>query len=273
MPERSADTNKGSYGKALLITGSSKYEGAGRLSLEAALRGGAGITTFLSTSALRDRLIPDFPEAIYEPLLDSIEENTAKIISLSKKHTATLIGSGSGASEELYNLVFQILASEGKTVVLDADALNSISLYGDPSVLKKSKRPLVLTPHPMELSRLTGISVEEINSNRITLAKSFAKENNCILLLKGAATIITDGKTLYVNSSGNSALAKGGSGDVLAGLLVSLLAFSENPLKTTALAAFVHGKAGDCLSEIYSEFGVTPKDLPKQIAKTLKSLT
>ena len=271
LPKRRADSNKGSFGKALLITGSSKYEGAGRLSLEAALRGGAGITTFISTVSLRDRFIPDFPEAIYEPLLDYTKESTEKILAATKKHNAILIGSGSGVSEKLYNLIREIINTEGAPVVLDADALNSIALYGA-DVLKKSKRKLVLTPHPMEFSRLTGISVEEINSNRLQVAKAFCEENNCILLLKGAATVITDGKTVYINSTGSSALAKGGSGDALAGLLVSLIAFSSDPLKATALSAYIHGEAGDRLSSIYSDFGVTPKDLPKEMAKVIRDL-
>ncbi len=273
LPKRNNNSNKGSFGKALLITGSEKYEGAGRLSLEAALRGGAGIVTYLSSRALRDRLISDFPEAIYAPLLDGLPESTEDILSLAKAHSSALVGSGSGVSEELYLLIKELLESDGAPIVLDADALNSVSSFGSLDVFRNSRRKLILTPHPMELSRLTGVPVSAINSDRLRIAKSFALENQCILLLKGAATIVTDGKITYVNSTGSSALAKGGSGDALAGLIVSLLAFSDDPLGSTALAAYIHGKAGDNLAKIYSDFGVTPSDLPKEMAKAMASLS
>ena len=119
----------------------------------------------------------------------------------------------------------------------------------------------------MELSRLSAIPVERINAERLRTAKEFAHRYGIILLLKGAATVITDGQTVYINSSGNSALAKGGSGDALAGLLVSLLASRADPLKVTALAAYIHGAAGDALSDVYSELGVTPSDLPREMAR------
>ena len=258
---------------ALLVTGSEEFEGAGRLSLEAALRSGAGIIGYVSTSALRSRLIETFPEAIYHPLLDEPKKNISKICEASKKYSSVLIGSGSDKSEELYELVSALLSEEGSPIVLDADALNSLAEYGSADEIKNSKRVVILTPHPLELSRLAKIPVGEISKNRLKIAKSFAKDNRCILLLKGAQTLVTDGELLYINSTGNTALAKGGSGDVLSGALVSLLAFCDSPLKATALAAYLHGKAGDALSMIYSEFGVTPSDLPKQLAKEIKELS
>ena len=130
----------------------------------------------------------------------------------------------------------------------------------------------MITPHPLELSRLSGIPVSEIEKNRLSFAKEFAKKYNCILLLKGALTIVTDGEAVYINGSGSSALAKGGSGDVLSGLIASQLAFSESAIKAAALAAYVHGRAGDILSEELSSFGVTPSDLPREIARGLSEI-
>ena len=162
-----------------------------------------------------------------------------------------------------------MIQSEGAPLVLDADAINAIAKYSSAQLLLQAKRPLVLTPHPLEFSRLSGYSVDFIQANRISCAKEFAKTYNCTLLLKGAATVITDGEAVLVNSSGSSALAKGGSGDVLAGLLVSLLAYSKDALSASAIAAYLHGTAGDRLAEKYSEYGVTPSDLPKEVARVI----
>ena len=272
LGKRGENTNKGSFGKALVITGSDTYEGAGRLSLEAALRGGAGIVTYHSSRQLRDRLIKDFPEAIYTPFSNGEYISADEATVLSQKHTATLIGSGLGVSRELYSALAGLISSEGGALVLDADAINSLAEYGSAEDLRLAKRKIILTPHPLEFSRLSGISVGEINSSRIQAAKRFAKEYNCILVLKGAATVITDGEILYLNSTGSSALAKGGSGDALAGVLVSLLAFLPDPLLASSVAVYIHGEAGDRLAREYSEYGVTPSDLPKEMARVIMSL-
>jgi NAD(P)H-hydrate epimerase len=211
-------------------------------------------------------MIKDFPEAIYYPLTDE-DFNGRQAAELSARHTSTLIGSGSGISRELYEMTEKLITAEGGPLVLDADAINSLARFGSAELLKKAKRRVILTPHPMEFSRISGISTEEINSARIKVAREFAKEHNCILVLKGAGTVITDGERVFINSSGSSALAKGGSGDALSGLMVSLLAFLRDPLEAAAAAVYIHGAAGDKLAEEYSEYGVTPSDLPKEMAR------
>lgn len=273
LPMRDKNTNKGSFGKALLVTGSEEFEGAGRLSLEAALRGGCGIVIHASPEPLRNRLISDYPEAIYKPYERLDGDTVSRICDLSASTSATLIGSGSGNSPALFALVRSLILTKGGPLVLDADAINSISKYGSPELLLQAERRLILTPHPLELSRLIGKSADHIQANRISVSRSFASEYGCILLLKGAATVITDGDAVLINSTGSSALSKGGSGDVLAGLLVSLLAMGTESLSATALAAYLHGAAGDSLAKRYSDFGVTPSDLPKEIAGELALLT
>ena len=269
LPEREANSNKGSFGKVLLIAGSDKYRGAAHLSLEAALRGGAGLVTYLGEEGLCTELRMKYPEAIYEQTDIDDEQSREKIIDLSKKHRATLIGSGSGMSERLAELVSELLSADGGALVLDADAINSLAAYGDISALKSSKRKVILTPHPLEFARLSGYDVTYIQSHRIECAKSFASENGCILVLKGAATLITDGDELYINTSGSSALAKAGSGDVLAGLILSLLGFMDAGPVCAALAVYLHGTAGDNLTKILSSYGVTPSDLPREIARAI----
>ncbi len=272
LPERKADSSKGSFGRAMLLVGSEKYPGAAMLALEAALRGGAGYVNYVGTKSLCQRLQLRSPEALYTELDYMVDDDRERIISATSRAAAILIGCGCESSESLYLTVSELLSTEGAPVVLDADAINAISAFGTPNIITNAKRRVILTPHPLELSRLTGLSVVEIQSKRYNIARDFAARHNCILVLKGAATITTDGEIAYINSSGSSALAKAGSGDVLAGLLTSLLAFSPDPLKTAALAVYIHGRAGDNLAKEFSHFGVTPSDLPLECARVIAGL-
>ena len=273
IPKREENSNKGSFGKLLMITGSEDFPGAAHLSLEASLRSGVGYVTYLGEKALCDSLISKFPEAICKPCpVKNISTGLLDEASLlSARHSATLVGSGSSRSEGLRRLLIRLLSEEGSPLVLDADAINVLSENPEEgrALIKNSPRTVILTPHPLELSRISSIPTDEIQSNRLSVARSFARENNCILILKGAATVVTDGKETYINSSGSSALAKAGSGDVLAGFLASLVASGCDPLRASALAVYFHGLAADVLAEELSAFGVTPSDLPREIARQL----
>ncbi|HBJ19079.1 MAG TPA: NAD(P)H-hydrate dehydratase, partial [Clostridiales bacterium] len=155
----------------------------------------------------------------------------------------------------------------------DADALNALSHDRDEAreLLSHAKRKVILTPHPREFARLFGKSVEEIQLHRMEEALTFAEEMGVTLVLKGAGTIVTDGETCYLNATGSSALAKAGSGDVLAGFLAALAAGGMNPTDAAALAVYYHGLAADTLASEFSTFGVTPSDLPKQIAREISA--
>ena len=273
LPKREQNTSKGSFGRAALITGSERYVGAAMLALEAALRGGAGYIDFLGSAALCESLRMRFPEAIYTLLDYTVDSGREALVAQTSRAGAILVGSGCESTEALYLAVAELLSTDGAPVVLDADAINAISSYGNTNIIRNSHRRVILTPHPLEFSRLTGYTVEEIQSDRLTLARDFAASHGCILVLKGSGTVITDGDISYVNSSGSSALAKAGSGDVLAGLLTSLLAFSTDALKTAALAVYIHGRAGDNLAVELSEFGVTPSDLPRECARVIAELS
>lgn len=278
LPIREDNSNKGSFGKLLMITGSSEYSGAGRLSLEAALRGGVGLVTCLTEHALSDALLKDFPEAIYKERKEFSElRNTdmKEIIELANKHNAVLIGSGCARSSGLFNLVTELLSSYSGYLILDADAINVLSENGKSSLeaIRDSSAKVIITPHPLEFARLSGLSVEAVNAARISAAREFSQRYNCITVLKGAATVTTDGERVFINSSGSSALAKAGSGDVLAGALASLVASSSEPLLASAAAAYLHGRAADDLSDEFSTYGVTPSDLPRQIARNIAKIT
>ncbi len=270
LPRREPGSNKGSFGKTLLITGSERYRGAGRLSLEAALRGGAGYVTFLGSPTLTEDFSRDYPEAIYKSIEPTEPDGMLLAEQLASSHSSVLIGSGSGNTEGLAQLTERLLNTEGGALVLDADAINAISSKDNClSLIKNAKRPVILTPHPLEFARLTGHTVATVQEKRLTAAIRFAAENKCILVLKGAGTIVTDGSEVYVNSSGSSALAKAGSGDVLAGFIASLVAQNIPPITASALGVYFHGAAGDALAVEFSTYGVTPSDLPKQIARLI----
>lgn len=277
LPKREDNTSKGSFGRLLVITGSDKYRGAASLSLSAALRGGAGYTVYMGTEALCAHLSPTYPEAIYEKIspTDSItDEQIEKIVKASEKASATIIGSGSYASDGLYRLVTALLRASGGTLLLDADAINVLADKGEEGrrILASSTRTVVLTPHPLEFARLSGNTVSDVQLHRIEAALKFAAENRVILALKGAATVITDGTTVYINSSGSSALSKAGSGDVLAGFTASIIASGADALSGTALSVYLHGAAADTLSTELSHFSVTPSDLPLEMGRQIARL-
>lgn len=275
LPKREENSNKGSFGKLLVITGSKKYRGAAHLSVEAALRGGVGLVSFLGVEELCRELSQKYPEVIYKRTGDISELREADIediVSLANKHSATLIGSGSDNTDGLLTLVLAFLCTEGTPVILDADAINALSSIGGDGVraIKEAKRKVILTPHPLEFARLSGSDVATVQLNRLEAAEKFAKENGCILVLKGAGTIISDGDETFINVSGTSALAKAGSGDVLAGFMAAFIAQKKTEIyKAAALSVYYHAVAGEALAEEYSSYGVTPSDLPKEMARQI----
>ena len=278
MPRREENSNKGTFGKLLMITGSSKFRGAARLGLEAALRGGVGLVTFVGSEALCADLSVSYPEAIYKPCseIENIsDEEIESIVKLSEGFNAIVVGSGSGSTDGLSRLVFKLLQSEGSSIILDADAINVLAFAGKNGVemIKNAKRTVILTPHPLEYARLIDKAVADVQLHRLEVSENFAEENSCIVVLKGSGTIVTNGKDVYINGRGSSALAKAGSGDVLAGLIGALVA--QRKISDTiacALAVYFHSIAGDKLAEEYSSYGVTPSDLPKEIARQISNI-
>ena len=274
LPKRESNSSKGSFGKLLLITGSERYRGAAHLSLEAALRGGAGYVTYFGVESLVNSLSAKFPEALYrvkKPDSELTREDISAIVKESEASDVTLIGSGSESTPALIELTRALITSGGGTLILDADAINCLCKDREENVtlIRESKRNIILTPHPLEFARISGTDVASVQRNRISASVKFAKENRCTVVLKGAGTIITDGDTVYINSSGSSALAKAGSGDVLAGFIASLSSGIKDPITAAVLAVFFHGMAADRASDRLSSYGVTPSDLPLRIAEVV----
>ena len=269
LPDRPDDVNKGNFGRALLFCGSETYRGAACLASEGALAGGAGLVELASCESVVSLVLSRAPSVIGTAYVPS-EIGAYLPLKLTEKATAVLVGCGSGRSERLCLSLYELMNTPGCPVVLDADALNSLALKRDTSLerLKAAARPLILTPHPLEFSRLSGLAPDAIAADRAGVAARFAKEYGVTLVLKGKGTVIAapDG-ALAVNTTGGSGLAKGGSGDVLAGLIVSLAASGIAPFDAAALAVYLHGAAGDALSREYSPLGVRPDDLPREIAR------
>lgn len=271
IPRRPENANKGSFGRALLLVGSHKYRGAAHLALEAALRSGVGYVGYLGTSDLCRELRAKFPETIFYEK-EAYPGGVSSFSDIFGGYSSILTGCGSDISEKYFRTLETLVTTDGAPLILDADAINTIARYSSCELFRKRNRPVILTPHPLELSRLSGLSVDEISADRVGVARSFAARYGVILLLKGHGTVITDGEAVYINTSGSTALAKAGSGDVLAGLVAGLIAYSQTPLETVALAAYLHGRAGDTLARSLSELGVTPSDLPRAIAHEIADL-
>jgi len=276
LPPRYDNSNKGSYGKAFICAGSKKYRGAACLALEAALRSGVGYVTLYSESDITDALVGKFPEALYAggvPFSDASDENINDVLLNIKTADACLIGPGCDRSEGLFRLVEAVLGDHGAPVILDADAINVMAERGRADIIANAKRSVIITPHPGELARLISMPVSQIQANRLEICKQVASKLCCTVLLKGAATVICgEGKT-YINSTGSSALAKAGSGDALAGLLCGIIAQGvKGYTEAAALASYIHGLAGDALSDEFSSYGVTPSDLPKEMARQIRKL-
>lgn len=262
LPRRKAESNKGTYGRVLLIAGSGDMRGAAALALLGALRLGAGLVTLASERSVIDTL----STAIYEPIW--LDRDTPDLLERSDKMQCVAIGCGMGQAAGTKQLVRNLLLRAGAPLVIDADGINVLG--GHAHILKEAKREVILTPHPLEFSRLCGLSVEDIQNDRVSTAKAFAKEYGVTLLLKGHHTVITNGEECFINPTGTSALAKGGSGDVLCGMIAALVAQGAAPLHAAAIAAYLHGLAGERLAEVYSEYGVLASELPAEAAKLLR---
>lgn len=265
LPQRKQNTHKGSYGRLLLYCGSETMTGAAILAARAALRSGAGLVNIA-----RDvETIKILQTQLIEPVFSIISDDAVSEISaLSEKATAILIGCGMGKSEIDKNVLFSLIKNAECGLIIDADGINLLS--ENILILKEAKRIPILTPHPLEFARLCGKSADEVQKNRLNLAREFAKEYRCVLVLKGAGTVIASPYgQIAINTSGNPGLSKGGSGDVLAGLISSFTSQGISTFDSAVTAAYLHGKAADVLKEEISEYGLLPSDLPQAIAKLL----
>lgn len=269
LPPRRKNTNKGDFGKALLVCGSFGMAGAAALAALAAVRSGAGLTRVAVPESVAAPLAAKFNEPVLCPLDETADGTLSlaaapKIRQLVQKSTAVLAGCGLGAGMDVEALIKIILEYAACPVVLDADGINALS--GRIDIIKQAKVPLILTPHPGEMARLLGTSIEEVESARVECASGFARENGVVLVLKGAHTIVAvPGEEIYVNLTGNPGMAKGGSGDMLAGMIVSFLAQGLDAGDAAKAGVYLHGLAGDRAAAKLSQRGMIPTDMISEL--------
>lgn len=266
LPKRKPVSNKGTYGHALCVCGSMRMTGAAYLAVGGALRCGAGLVT----AAFPQSAYPAIAPKLIEPLLLPLESNfegtfafsaMAGVIEASSRATAVLAGCGLGFNKDTTLLVTNLIKEIKKPMIIDADGINALSTNID--ILKEAEAPIIITPHPGEMSRLCGKSIPEILANPISIAYDFAKKYGITVVLKGANTVVCDGKTdgIYVNATGNSGLARGGSGDLLAGMAVSFLAQGMKPFDAAVCAVYLHGLFADEVAKNTSMRGMLPSDV------------
>lgn len=274
LPGRPADSNKGDYGRVLIVSGSVGMTGAGCLSAEAALRTGAGLVYLAVPAAIASIYDAVLTESITLPLedkgrgyldkgcLDAIQKH------LERCHVAA-VGPGLSAGGDIPVIVGEIIKRSPVPLVLDADALNAIA--ADVRVLGKKSCDIVVTPHPGEMARLMGISIDDVQNNRVRAAREFAAQWKVIAVLKGARTVIAlpDG-TVYLNTTGNPGMATAGTGDVLTGMIAGL-AGQGVPLAEAAVASvYLHGCAGDEAAAEKGMYGMIAGDLVRRLPYTMK---
>lgn len=268
-------SNKGDYGHLLSICGSRRMPGAAVLAAKGAVAMGAGLVTAAFPEGAYAAIASKLTEPLLLPLYANREGTFAQaalpeLRAAMEKASAILIGCGLGMNDDTAYLVSELLSSASCPVVLDADGINIAAAHID--MLKNRIAPLILTPHPGEMARLCGCTAAEIQADRTGAARRFAQEYGVTLVLKGANTVIADGRSasLFVNRTGNPGMAKGGSGDLLAGMLASLAAQGMEPLKAAAAAVYLHGLAGDEVAKRCSMCGMTPTLIAEELAVLLK---
>jgi NAD(P)H-hydrate epimerase len=261
--ERDKNSHKGTYGTATMFCGSFGMAGAAILSSRACIRSGVGIAKCVVPKSIYHILTTAVPEAVCVVSPQTLNGTLCGFININKaleKATATLIGCGMGNNWHTQKLVCRLLNTAKIPTVIDADGINA--LVSNINVLKKTNASVIITPHPAEMSRLTGKTVKEIEQNRFKVAMDFAKKFNCYVVLKGANTIFAtpDGQVFF-NTCGNPGMATGGSGDVLAGIIVSFLAQGMDIIDAVKAAIYVHSNTADMVAKEIGEMALMPSDI------------
>lgn len=275
VPNRPDNANKGTMGTLLSICGSFGMAGAAILAGKSALRCGVGLEKLAMPKSIYPIAAGSILESVFLPLSETSDgkisrTNIPSLLLEAKKSTAVLLGCGLSVCDDTKALVKSFVENCTAPMVLDADALNCIA--DNPEILKKRKSDIIITPHPGEMGRLCGITAKEVNAGRADVALSFAKKYGVITVLKGSGTIIAspNGQAL-LNTTGNSGMATGGSGDVLAGMTAGLLAQGKSAFDCAAAAVYLHGLAGDFAAEKLGKISMLPSDIIDYIAQAFKS--
>ena len=255
--------HKGNYGRAVLVAGSIGCLGAARLATESCIRSGAGLTTLITSSEGRKLL----SGSLVEGMLATFEDNE-KVKYLLSKADAVAFGPGINEDEESIKLLEEIIIDSPSSIIIDAGGINLLSK--NKKCLCSVKDKVILTPHPGEMARLIGKDISYVEKNRIECSRAFAKQYKCIVLLKGYNTVVTDGKNVFINKTGNSKMASGGMGDTLTGIITALVAQGYSNMDATLLGAYIHGLAAEYSAR--DRYSIIARDLIESIPFVMGTL-
>lgn len=263
LPARPQDANKGTFGKILVVAGSENYPGAAYLACAACYRVGAGLVTLATEDVVKIIVFRKLPEVTF--LLP--DEVVGKV----NKYDVLLVGPGLGQSDQAAKVMEDLLSSNLPPAVIDGDGLNLLSKRGE--WWKKLGNEVILTPHPGEMARLTGLTIKEIQSDRVNVAQYFAKKWGKIIVLKGANTlVVSPAGQVLISPFANPALATAGTGDVLAGMIAGMLGQGLKPFDAAAVGVHIHGLAGEELREKVGKAGGLASDLLPLIPLIIKEI-
>jgi len=273
---RKSNVHKNQFGHVLILAGCGKMLGAGALTSLAAIRSGAGLVTLGIPQSLNSTVQKKIANVVMTfPLKETREQTLAfstfkQIKDSYSKYNAIAIGPGLSQNPDTQRLILRVIETSPIPLIIDADALNA--LCQNLNILTRTKTVKILTPHPGEMSRLTGKKKIVIEKNRKTTADTFAKKYHCTLLLKGAKTVIASpGKRTYTNTTGNSGMATAGSGDVLTGMIAAFVAQGLPAFEAAKCGAYLHGKAGDFAAGDKTRLSMIATDIMDYIPKAIQT--
>ncbi len=267
LPPIELNANKGSRGHLLCVCGSYTMPGAAVISVLSAIRSGTGLVRLTTPVSAYPIIASHLVQPIFNPVADQDGMLSTDAIHSVLKDTewadSVLLGCGVGNSRDITEITKSVLKNSNSPIILDADGINSITSCID--ILKDVKVPIVLTPHPGEMSRLISKTVADVQADRISVAKSFAKEYGVVLVLKGANTVVTDGESVFVNTSGNPSMAMAGTGDMLSGMISSFIAQGMDAFSASLAGVYLHGLSADIEAKRYGMRGLTVMDMIERL--------
>lgn len=274
--KRKANSHKGDYGHILILAGSQGLTGAAYLCSEAALLCGSGLVTLGIPKSLNIIMETKLTEVMTQPLTETnqftlSEDSYGEIYKLTKKVDALAVGPGLSMNPGVEKLIIKLIPSIKKPFVLDADGINAVAK--NIAVLKKVNAGMVITPHPGEMSRLSGLEIRCIQDNRKKIAQDFAFKYGITVVLKGHKTVVANPRRgIYINNTGNPGMASGGCGDILTGMIAAFLGQRIEPFKASKLAVYLHGLAGDLAAQEKGETSLKATDILNKLPEAIKSI-